>query len=160
MSLDTILAGDGPTSSLINDTFPSRRVYNLVPERGYAAEYGFDIGDVFAVHLFASVVHTSAGYVLRVTSPDNPSSFLGLGDKGGVLSGITLTLFGDPGAEDEAEDGGRSLHSVGTPSAPAFTNPTDCSGKPLAATVHVDTWTHRGAVDANGEPGLQRPELA
>ena len=132
----------------------------MVPEHGYAAEYGFDIGGLFAVHLFASVVHTSAGYVLRVTSPDNPSNFVGLGDKGGILAGITLTLFGDPGAEDEAEDGGGSLHSVGIPSAPFFTNPSDCSGSPQATTVHVDTWTQQGRLQCRWRTGLQRPELA
>ncbi len=156
VTLHTLLAGV-PMSSLIDDVTSLSPLYNMVPEHGYAAEYGFDIGDVFAVHLFASVVHTSAGYVLRVTSPDNPSNFLGLGDKGGVLSGVTLTLFGDPGAEDEAEDGGGSLHSVGVPSAPFFTNPTDCTGSPQATTVHVDTWAQQGRVNADGEPDFSDP---
>ncbi len=151
------LASAGPASSLIDDTFALSPVYNMVPEHGYAAEYVFDIGGLFAVHLFASVVHTSAGYVLRVTSPDSPSQFLGLGDKGGILAGITLTLFGDPGAEDEAEDGGGSLHSVGIPSAPFLTNPSDCSGLPQATTVHVDTWTQQGAYNADGEPDFSDP---
>ena len=157
VTMQTALSAGAPQSSVIHDTFPLSPLYNMVPERGHAAEYGFDIGDVFAVHLFASVVHTSAGYVLRVTSPDSPSAFQGKGDKGGVLSGLTLTLFGDPGAEDEAEDGGRSVHSVGVPSAPAFTNPTDCSGTPLAAAVHVDTWQNIGRVDADGEPDFSDP---
>ena len=143
-------------SSMIGDSAGVSPVYNLVPEHGYAAEYGFEIGGQFAVHLFASVVHTQAGYVLRVTSPDNVSDFFG-GDTGGILSGVTLTLFGDPGAEDEAEDGGRSFESNGTPSAPFFTNPTDCSGTPQAATVHVDTWTQQGSYNADGAPDFSDP---
>jgi hypothetical protein len=157
VTLDIALSKDSPASSLLTDTFGLSPLYNLVPEHGYAAEYGFAIIGVFDVHLFAKVVHTSKGYVLRVTSPDNPSSLtLGL-QKGGVLTGLTLTLFGDPEAEDETEDGGRSVHSVGVPSAPAFTNPTDCSGEPQAATVHVDTWTQQGRVNTNGEPDFSDP---
>src|ERR1700689_881003 len=150
-----------PQSSVTDDAFPLSPVYNMVPERGHPAEFGFDIGEFYAVHLFASVVHTPAGFVLRVTSPDNPSLFANPKQKGGNLAGITLTLFGDP----EAEDGGASTEvnnhgfpvSAGNLPVPYYTNPTDCSGEPLAAMVHVDTWTQQGRIHADGEPDFSDP---
>ena len=142
------------TSSTANSQFPSA-LYNLVPEPGHAAEYGFLIPGQFSVHLFANVVHTAAGYVLRVTSPDDASSFNRVTQNGGILDAILLRLFGDP----EAEDGGSSAANNGGSSlpVPSFTNPTTCSGVPLTATVHVDTWQHPGQIDADGEPDFSGP---
>ncbi len=59
-------------SSLAEVEYPSA-LYNLTPERGHPVEFGFDVGSLFVVHLFASVVHTPSGYVLRVTSPEGAS---------------------------------------------------------------------------------------
>jgi hypothetical protein len=127
-------------------------LYNLVPEHGYAAEYGFKYGPISSVHLFGSVVHTSAGYALRVTGPSSPSEFVQSGQKG-ILRGVTISLFGDP----EGEDGGASGESVGNLPGPMFTNPSDCSGESLAATMHLDTWTQQGRVSADGEPDFSDP---
>ncbi len=141
-----------PESSLIVDAFPLSPLYNVVPEHGYAAEYGARIGNLGKFFLFANVVHTAAGYVLRVTSPDNFAYLETVGQKG-VLAGVTATLFGDP----EKEDGGAAGFSAGNLPAPAFTNPTDCSTGPRAATLHVDTWEHPGRANTNGEPDYSDP---
>ncbi len=143
---------------------PVSPLYNLVPEHGHAAEFGFRVGSLFAAHLFASVVHTSMGYVLRTTAPDSGSVFSTPGDPGqdgGALSGLTLTLFGDPEAEDggvspEVEPRGAPI-SAGDLPAPFFTNPSDCSDVPLAATLHVDTWQNQGRYNADGEPDFSDP---
>jgi hypothetical protein len=147
------LSGSLNNSSVAESPWPSP-LYNVVPERGHAAEYAFFISSIFDVHLFANVVHTPAGYMLRVTSPDNPSTFSG-GTRidGAAAYALMLTLFGDP----EAEDGGKSGFGAGNLPAPAFTNPTDCSGTPLTTTEHVDTWQHVGRVNANGEPDFSDP---
>ncbi len=142
----------GPQSSLTEVQFPSP-LYNLVPERGHPAEFGFAIPGLFNVHLFASVVHTATGYVLRVTSPENASKIDDLAQKGGNLVKATLTFFGDPGAED----GGVTEVSSGNPAVPYYTNPTDCSETPLTATVHVDTWQKVGRDNADGEPDFSDP---
>ncbi len=139
-------------SSVAETDFPSV-LYNMVPEHGYPAEFAFGLGGAGDVRLFASVALTAAGYVLRVTSPDNASQLIGVSQKGGILDAIMLTLFGDPGAED----GGGSEVSAGNPRIPYYTNPTACSGTPLAATVYVDTWQHIGRVNANGEPDFSDP---
>ncbi len=141
-----------PQSSLTGVQFPSP-LYNLVPERGHPAEFGFDVGGYFNVYLFASVVHTPAGYVLRVTSPEGPSKIDTPFQKGGDLDAIALTFFGDP----EAEDGGASSQSAGNLGVPYYTNPTACSGEPLTATLHLDTWQHPARFSASGEPDFSDP---
>ncbi len=143
VTLLTDLGGRGG-SSIQESEFPSA-LYNMVPERGHPAEFAFAIHNIFNVHLFASVVHTPAGYVLRITSPDSPSSFSS-GD-GGSLYGITITLFGDP----EAEDGGASAP------APLFTNPSACTGASSATVEHVDTWQNVGRMSGDGEPDFSDP---
>ena len=140
--------GDGIASSIAgeNSQVAVSPLYNLVPEHGHAAEFGFDVGTAVRAHLYASVVRTSAGYVLRVTSPDIAAEFLYPGAHG-FLAGVTLTLYGDPGSRD----GG------GSPPAPFFANPTDCSASDLAATVHLDTWTRKGHMNADGTPDFSDP---
>jgi hypothetical protein len=117
-------------------------LYNLVPERGHPAEFGFDYAGIVQAHLYPSVVHTAAGYVLRVTTPNTPGAFV---PGPGFVSGFSLTLFGDP-----AKHGG-------TGEAPFFTNPSDCSAGALSATIHVDTWTKQGRVNADGTPDFSDP---
>ena len=47
-------------------------VYNIVPERGYPAEFGFTFAGL-PVYLYATVVHGSSGYHLRITAPGIPA---------------------------------------------------------------------------------------
>jgi hypothetical protein len=131
-------------------------LYNLVPEHGYPAEFGFTYAG-HALHLYAGVVRTEVGYVLRVSAPDTP----GLN---GALQGVTLTVFGDP-TERDAELRQQALereteHAVereATTPAPFFTNPTDCSASEFTVTAHVDSWTHPGRVNADGTPDFSDP---
>jgi hypothetical protein len=115
-------------------------IYNMVPEHGVAAEFGFrDI--LFNTHaIVASVVPSSAGYVLRATAREIPNI---------RLWNVTTTLYGDP-ASKTAAGVSRAL----------FTNPSDCSGQPVAATVHMDSWEHPGSFNADGTPNLQGPGWA
>ncbi len=64
-------------------------VYNMVPEGGYPAVFGFAFSNV-AVYVYASVVHTPEGYRVRAIIPGIPSVL--------ETTHSTLTLFGDPGA--------------------------------------------------------------
>jgi hypothetical protein len=119
-------------------------LYNLVPEHGHPAEFGFDYAGVVEAHLYPSVVHTDAGYVLRVTTPNTPGVFFP-DSSPGFISGFSLTLFGDP------------RQHANTGAAPFFTNPSDCSASGLTTTIHVDTWTKQGRVNPDGSPDFSDP---
>ena len=130
-----------------NSKVPVSPLYNLVPEYGHPAEFGFDIGQIAHIHLYPSIVHTSSGYLVRVTTPDTPMQFLSYPGQRGFLGGVTLTFFGDPAKQN----GG------GASPTPFFTNPTDCSAGSLTTVVHVDTWTSQGRVNADGTPDFSDP---
>jgi hypothetical protein len=120
-------------------------LYNLVPERGHPAEFGFDYAGLAVALLYPSVVRTATGYVLRVTTPSTPSEFAFF-EELGFVSGFSLTLFGDP-----AKHGG-------TGEAPFFTNPSSCAAGGLTTTIHIDTWTHPATLtNADGTPDFSDP---
>jgi uncharacterized repeat protein (TIGR01451 family) len=147
VNINTALA-DGIASSIAgeNSSLPVSPLYNLSPEYGHAAEFGFDVGKVIRVHLYGGIVRTSDGYVLRVTTPNAPSEFI-YPEERGFLGGVTLTFFGDPNKED-----GR-----GGPPAAFFTNPTNCPGTTLATSLHLDTWTKQGSLTPDDTPDFSDP---
>jgi hypothetical protein len=101
-------------------------VYNIAPERGYPAEFGFNAGIGQPIMLYTSIVPTTEGYRLRVAVP---------GALRGFLEGSSLTIFGDPGEHN------------GTGDRAAFvTNPTACSSTPLKMRVEATSW--EGGSDA------------
>ncbi len=119
-------------------------LYNLVPEYGHPAEFGFDYAGLVRAILYPSVVRTSSGYVLRVTTPDTPGAFY---PGPGFVSGFSVTLFGDPAEHDGT--GGE---------APFFTSPADCSADGTTATIHIDTWTRQATLtNADGTPDFSDP---
>ncbi len=99
-------------------------VYNLTPEAGYQAEFGFTyLGS--PVFIYARAVRLGSTYSLQVTVPGIPELH---------TIGTALTLFGEPG-QHSGGDGS---------SAPFFTNPVDCAGGSSPARIEVDTWQHPG----------------
>jgi hypothetical protein len=95
-------------------------IYNMVPEAGYPAEFGFTYLDV-PIFMYASVLPSSQGYGVRVTAPGLPSI---------PVQGVWLTFYGDPAVQD----GGA------TPAAAFLTNPVDCAAGPLQAKIEADSW--------------------
>jgi uncharacterized repeat protein (TIGR01451 family) len=115
-------------------------LFNMVPEHGVAAEFGFvDVLNTTHV-IYASVVPTAQGYTTRATTPETPQV--------GITDAIA-TFFGDPAAKDGGEAG-----------TPMFANPADCSGEPLNTTIHVDSWQSPGPYDADGTPNFSDPRWA
>jgi len=115
-------------------------VYNVVPERGYPAEFGlFEPLLQRPVYLFASVVGGGAGAHLRITSQPLPQSL--------VINGESATFYGDPAVQD------------GTPNSPIafFTNPADCGAPGFTTTIHVDTWQNPGRFNPDGTPDFSDP---
>ena len=112
-------------------------IYNLVPEAGVAAEFGFADG-LHNVHvIYSSVVPTPAGYVLRATTREVPSI---------ALTDAIVTFFGNPGAKDG-----------GPPGPPMFTNGASCDERPQITNVHIDSWQAPGSYNADGTPNLNDP---
>jgi hypothetical protein len=133
-------------------------VYNIVPEHGVAAEFGF-VDNTGASHvLYGSIAPTPAGYVLRSTTREIPQVLLGE---------IAANVYGDPAARGRSFATEKLQHFEGkeevAPYAPAvgdvpmFTNPEDCSGDELEATVHIDSWQAPGSYNADGTPDLNDP---
>jgi hypothetical protein len=95
-------------------------IYNITPEAGVPAEFGFTYQGL-PVFIYARVVWHGNGYKLRVSSTGLPEE--------GVLD-LSLTFFGDPSAKS---------HSGA--SAKAFMrNPTSCSPEPARSTLEVDSF--------------------
>jgi uncharacterized repeat protein (TIGR01451 family) len=115
-------------------------VYNMVPEHGFPAEFGFDFAG-FPLTMYASVVGSGAETHGRVTIPGVPAPTV-VGFEGAVV-----TFFGNPTVQD------------GLPSSPVafFTNPSDCSGEPLVTSIHVDSWEHPGRRNSDGTPDFSDP---
>ena len=100
------------------EAFP---LYDVLPERGYPAELGFNAGIIQPIFLYASVVPSAAGYRLRFATPG--------AIRAKSVEGISVTVFGDPAEQD------------GAAGVPAFvTNPTRCSTQPLSVSAEVSSW--------------------
>jgi hypothetical protein len=113
-------------------------IYNLLPEKGFAAELGFvDVSSGTHV-LHVTLAPTPAGYVLRTSSKEIPQL---------ELIEIIANVFGDPATRDKS----------GEPAPPTFTNPSDCTGEPLSTTIHIDSWQHPGPYNPDGTPDLSDP---
>jgi hypothetical protein len=108
-------------------------IYNLVPEKGVVAEFGFDDGLKASHVIYASVAPTPSGYVVRGTTREVPQI---------ELTDAIATFYGNPAARAGA----------GSTPVAMFTNPSDCSGEPRVATVHLDSWQEPGAFANNGTP--------
>jgi hypothetical protein len=109
------------------------QLFNLAPEPGHAAEFGFSTQS-FAIVLYGDVVPSARGYVLRVTALPLEAE----------ITAVSVTFFGNPAA----------VFATGLKETPFLTNPVDCQAGEAARTlmVHMDSWGHPGAGDPfNGD---------
>jgi hypothetical protein len=117
-------------------------LFNMVPEQGVVAEFGF-IGPLGDTHvLYISLAPTGEGYVLRTTASEITE--IGLTD-------IATDIYGDPYARN-----GSALE----PHVPTLTNPANCDGQPLVTHVHMDSWPKPGSTGADGNPDFSDPRWA
>jgi hypothetical protein len=155
-------------------------IYNLVPERGHPAEFGY-VDLLGGAHVFyTQVVPSAQGYVLQTSANFIPET---------LLRRISVTFYGDPAAkqaelkqsEQESERVEDARREKGEPNVlevppslaelegthvaredppvqvPFFTNPTLCEGGSQVATLYVDSWQHPGSFNANGTPNVEGP---
>ena len=102
------------------------QVFNMVPETGYPALFGFEFkGAMF--YLRPRVLPSSGGYVLSVSIADETRS------QTVKISGATITFFGDPTVHD-GQGNGQAF----------FTNPTGCGSGVLTGRLEMDSWNDPG----------------
>jgi hypothetical protein len=101
-------------------------LYNMIPEKGHPAEFGFAyLGQ--AIYMYASVVPEAGGYALQISLP---------GLDGVNINGVSLTFFGDPATQDAS----------GNPPVAFFTNPANCAAGPLTASLEANSWEDSGRI--------------
>jgi uncharacterized repeat protein (TIGR01451 family) len=120
---------------LVSATSP---IYNVVPERGVAAEFGF-LDTVDAPHAIdVGIASTPEGYVVRSTAREVPQV---------LIDEIITSIYGDPAARDKSHEAG----------VPMFTNPSVCTGKPLVTHIYMDSWQSPGLDNPDGSPAVEDP---
>ncbi len=120
-------------------------IYNLVPERGVPAEFGY-ADALHSTHVFyVHVIPTPAGYVLQTINKEIPEI---------DMDRISVIFYGDPAAKQE--ELARQKRETASPLLPVpfFTNPTDCSGEPVRATIYMDSWQNPGTYNPDGTPNF------
>ena len=117
-------------------------LYNIVPEKGVPAEFGY-VDTLGGTHvIYASIAPTREGYVLRSTTPEVPQVW---------LNEARADVYGDPVARDKSSE----------PAVPMFTLPEDCSGEPLRTKAYLDSWQDPARFGPDGQPvDLQEPAWA
>jgi uncharacterized repeat protein (TIGR01451 family) len=142
------------TALFLNESAPrveSVPVYNLAPNPGEAAKFGFRVLGNFNIQ--GDVAVRPGDYGLRV-------SFHNTNDSGSALDKVTLTVWGVPAAP--VHDTWRWKPEIDRPSshfgisseiapAPYFTNPTSCGGQ-LEAKIDVNSWEQLGTFTETGMP--------
>jgi hypothetical protein len=122
-------------------------IYNMQPQQGEAAEFGY-LDLLAGPHvIFSHVVPTPAGYTLRAVAPELPQV---------PLTSVVTTFYGDPAAKEEERTHSKSV----LPPIGFFTMPSYCSAQPLTTTVHIDSWQKPARMTAGGDPDLSDPRWA
>jgi hypothetical protein len=112
-------------------------VYEMKPDTGYPVQFGFTFAHN-PVDMYASAVHTPAGYRLRIVIPGVPEE--------GALLKSEFTLYGEPG----------KLNGSGSETA-FLSNPTDCSAGPLTSRIELTSWAepeHPVSAESTAYPQL------
>jgi hypothetical protein len=141
------VVGHLTTEPLTDQTSVNGPIWNIAPEHGHPAEFGY-IDALKSAHTagYVSVVPTPAGYVLQFVAQDIPEV---------SLSRLVVTFYGDPAEEQAAtrqeaiEEEREELVKREVPGVqvPFFTNPTACSNGPQVAKLWVDSWQHPASFD-------------
>jgi hypothetical protein len=143
------MVGHLSTEPYGGETSVNNAIYNMVPEHGVAAEFGYR-DSLYATHaIVASVVPTSVGYVLRATAREIPEV--------GVTSVVSV-FYGDPAARQEEIAAREGVPISAITHVPMFTNSSDCAGGSHTSTLFLDSWANPGVFANNGTPAGE-PEV-
>jgi hypothetical protein len=114
--------------ALTFDPTAEHPLFNVIPEKGYAAEFAFE-SNGYLVYQYASVVRRDGRYMVRVAMP-------GLFEHAALI-GFIASLYGDSLEQDPG-----FTREIGA----FLTNPSACSPEPLGASLEVNTWEHPGTM--------------
>ncbi len=128
------------------DTIPTYPVYNVIPDKGYPAEFVILVGG-YTVPLYASVTPES-NYGVRIITPNIPEF--------GAPIDVSVTFFGTPANDPNVYNRYREAVTGGAPVA-FLDNPTDCSTAAQTARIAVDSWENRGSYLPDGQPDFSDP---
>jgi hypothetical protein len=120
-------------------------VYNVVPSKGYPAEFVIWFPGLGAgAPLYASTTPDS-GYGVRITTPGIPEA--------AAPTDISVTFFGTPANDPSFYNNYAKVQKEATPVA-FLDNPVSCSTAPQVTTVSVDSWQEPGSYLPDGQPNL------
>ncbi len=138
---------DGLADAKQVDRFEVAPIYNVVPDRGYPAQFEFTFGfgkTGIPVTLYATV-DPDTNYGVRVTVPDIQAA--------GKVTAVSDTFFGTPLTDPDYANENLGAAAGAIPFA-FLENPTGCTSEPQDATVSADSWQHPGELLPDGAPNL------
>jgi hypothetical protein len=116
-SVTADLRGAFISSDVVSSSTSS--IYNLTPDPGFPAEFGFTLLGQ-PVLMYGTTVWHNGRYSVRVSTTTLPPE---------PLLGVTLTFFGDPSEKSRN----------GPPGQAFLRNPTACTGEPLQSQLETDS---------------------
>jgi hypothetical protein len=129
-------------------------VFNMVPPPGVPARFGFNVLGIIAT--LNAHVRSDGDYGLSVSARNIPDGL--------AIATNTITFWGVPAdhshdAERWCPAGTPSPCSAGVPAKAFLRNSTFCppAGTGLTTSLHIDSWFHPAAFNADGSPDLSDP---
>lgn len=115
-------------------------IYEIQPEKGYAAEFGFSL-DNLTFLLYASVVRHDGAYMLRVAAPGLTRDAAFVGDVASFFGNIRENVLNEQGEQVTIENEQTETQEPVFYERGAFlTDPMDCGAGELKAGVAMDLW--------------------
>jgi hypothetical protein len=121
---------------------PPKILYNMVPDKGYPAQFAFAV-EFTVANLFPVLRPRTGGYGVTVASPGIANTSLN-------LTGARVTVFGVP-SDHTSGGGGVRL--------PFWSNSSDCLDGLPTTKILVDSWLHPGRMLASGVSDFGFPDL-
>jgi len=145
--------GECPDASAVGEVdFSSATIgkllplYNMVPERGYPAQFGFRVTNTIVL-LYPQLRPRTGDYGITVATP-------GIGQLG--MYKIKVSLYGVPSERVNPLGGG----PVGGPPLPFMANPVDCLVSEPTTTMFADSWPYPGQTLPAGAADFGFPDLS
>jgi hypothetical protein len=124
-------------------------LFNVVPEHGFPAEFGFRFAGDTIVLLYPRLRPRTGQFGVTVASP-------GISSIG--ISAVKVVLYGVPSQREQAGAGGGA--PVGGVPMPFLSNPGDCLVAGPVTNVFADAWPLPGRLLAAGAAGFGFPDLS